>query len=200
MIRDNRHSILVAWAKTVLPLAALVLLSLVFLVGHRVEPGSVIPYSDVDIAELAREPQVVSPEYSGLTQDGAALSVRASKAVLQPMGANGSSVAQLVAKLQARSGLVVDLNAKAGELRPDAGLIELRDRVALQTSSGYRMQSELVEMTTDRTKIVSPGAVHGEAPMGVLDAGAMELSQAQPGGPNNLLFTKGVKLVYQPQE
>ncbi len=200
MIRDNRHSMLVTWAKTLLPLAALVLLSLVFLVGHRVEPGTVIPYSDVDIEELAREPQVVAPEYSGVTKEGAALSVRGSRAILQPSDGAGSSVEQLVAKLQARSGLVVDLNAAAGQIRPDANLIELRDGVAIQTSTNYRMQSDLIEMRTDRTKIVSPGAVHGEAPMGVLDAGAMELSQPEPGGPNNLLFTKGVKLVYQPQE
>ncbi|WP_339113587.1 hypothetical protein [Thioclava sp. GXIMD2076] len=200
MIRDNRHSMLVTWAKTLLPLAALVLLSSVFLIGHRVEPGTVIPYSDVDIEELAREPQVVAPEYAGVTKEGAALSVRGSRAILQPGNGDGSSVQQLVAKLQTRSGLVVDLNATAGQIRPDEDLIELSEGVAMQTSTDYRMRSDLIEISTDQTRVLSPGAVHGEAPMGVLDAGAMELSQPEPGGSNNLLFTKGVKLVYQPQE
>ncbi|TQS70369.1 hypothetical protein ERN12_14610 [Rhodobacteraceae bacterium] len=200
MSYDNRHSMMVTWAKIALPLAALVLLSMVFMVGRSGDQGQILSYSNVNLEQLANEPQLNAPEYSGVTRDGAALSVRAASAVLGDSQQSGAQATQMVAKLQMRDGLVADLSAKSGQFQPQSDQVTLDQDVALQLSSGYQVTTDRVDMATDRSRLVSPGPVDAKAPMGTLHAGAMELAQPEPGAAHDLIFTKGVKLVYQPKD
>lgn len=77
---DNLHSRLVSWLKVVLPLAALAILSTLFLVARTINPDDAIPYADVDVADRVREPRITAPTWAGITSDGAALSVEAAAA------------------------------------------------------------------------------------------------------------------------
>lgn len=199
MVFDNRHSRLVALAKIALPLAALALLSTMFLFSDKVDPTAATPYANVDVTELANEPRLTTPEYSGLTEDGASITVKAKTAFPDAKGGSGANAQAIVAKLEAKSGLVADLTAKAGVIDPQAGQIHLSEGVALQTSSGYRMSTAAVDMATDRSNLVAPGAVSAEAPYGTITSGAMQMTRATPETPYDLVFNGGVKLVYQPQ-
>lgn len=197
---DNRHSQLVGWAKVALPLVALMLLSTLFLFSNRIDPSAAIPYAQVDVEKLARDSALTRPEFSGVTQDGATLSVTAQLARPEPENGGGASAQQLIAKLTAKNGLVTDLSAQQGRFATAAGEITLQGSVAMQTSQGYHLTSELITMQTDRGKIVSPGAVHGAAPFGTLDAGSMTMTTLANGGGHDLDFNKGVKLIYQPKQ
>lgn len=196
----RRHSMLVSWAKVALPLAALVLLSTLFLFSGKVDPTTASIYAKVDVRALAREPRLNAPEYSGMTEDGAALTVRASVAVPDPNGGSGASAQNVLAKLETATSLVADLSAKAGRFDPSGTGIVLSEGVAMQTSSGYRLSTARLTMATDRSAITAPEPVQGEAPFGTLAAGAMELSRPEPDAPYDLVFNGGVKLIYQPQE
>ena len=46
MARLDLHSRLVTWAKVALPLAALAILSTLFLLADRIDPTAAIPYAD----------------------------------------------------------------------------------------------------------------------------------------------------------
>ncbi|MFD2173122.1 hypothetical protein [Rhodobacter lacus] len=199
MGRESRHSMLVHWAKLVLPLSALMLLSTLFLFSGRVDPTTASIYAKVDVDALVAEPRLTAPEYSGMTEDGAALTVRAKTATPDPAG-HGASARDVIAKLEAADGAVTDLTAAAGVLDPALAQITLTDGVALQTSAGYRMATAKAEIATDRSRIVAPGAVHGEAPFGTIAAGQMEIGRTAPGAPYDLLFNGRVKLIYQPQQ
>jgi len=197
---DNPHSMVVAWAKVALPLTALGLLSTLFLFSGKIDPTSVNPYADVDVATMAREQRLTAPEYSGMTEDGGALTVRARTATPAPAGESGASAEDLIGKLETKTGLVADMTSKRGQLDPTSGQIRFWDGVALQTSTGYRMKSQAIDMSTDRTRLVSPGPVDGEAPFGTIAAGSMVLSRPTPDADYDLVFNDGVKLIYQPQE
>ncbi|MBZ4023580.1 hypothetical protein CKO11_14050 [Rhodobacter sp. TJ_12] len=199
MVRESRHSMLVQWAKVVLPLAALILLSTLFLFSGKVDPTTASIYAKVDVDALVAEPRLTAPEYAGMTEDGAALTVRAKTATPDPAG-NGASARQVIAKLEGADGAVTDLTASAGVLDPGAGQILLSDGVAVQTSAGYRMATETVEMATDRATVVAPNAVRGEAPFGMIEAGGMQMGRPDPAAPYDLHFNGGVKLIYQPQK
>ncbi|SOC15045.1 hypothetical protein [Rhodobacter maris] len=197
--RESRHSLLVHWAKLALPLSALVLLSTLFLFSSRVDPTTASIYAKVDVNALVAEPRLTAPEYSGMTEDGAALTVRAKTATPDPKG-HGASAREVIAKLEAADGGVTDLTASTGVVDPSAGQIALSKGVAVQTSGGYRMATDTAEIATDRSLIRAPGAVRGEAPFGTIEAGRMEIGRAAPDAPYDLLFNGGVKLIYQPQE
>lgn len=200
MVRESRHSLLVAWARVALPLAALALLSTLFLFSGKVDPTTASIYAKVDVDALAREPRLTTPEYSGMTEDGAALTVQARTATPAPAGGSGAAAEDVIAKLETASGLVADLSAKSGRIDPAAGDITLSDSVAMQTSTGYRMATAQMIMTTDRGRITAPQSVQAEAPFGTITAGSMELSRAAADAPYDLVFNGGVKLVYQPEK
>lgn len=198
MAYDNSHTRLVGWAKIVLPLIALALLSTIFLISRRIDPSAAIPYAKVDVEKLARENALTRPEYAGMTRSGATLSVTAQQARTVATSTDGASADQIAAKLTTRDGKVTDLNSKQGLFRPDQSKVVLSGGVALQTSDGYRMHSDLIDLQTALGTMISPGPVQGQAPFGTLDAGAMTMTPAEDGKGHDLVFNEGVKLIYQP--
>ena len=199
MTAESRHTALVHWAKIALPLSALVLLSTLFLFSGKVDPTTAAIYSKVDVTTLAREQRLTAPEFSGMTEDGAALTVRAATAAPDAAG-HGASASQIIARLEEGPGVVTDLRAKSGRIDPAAGQIRLRDGVAVQTTSGYRIATEQLDMATDRTAITAPGAVTAEAPFGMLQAGRMQIDRKDAQTGSDLVFQGGVKLIYHPQK
>ena len=197
---EKRHSRFVSGAKLVLPLAALILLSTLFLFSNRIDPSAAIPYAKVDVEKLARESALTQPDFSGVTQDGGTLSVIAQQALPDMGNGAGAVASDLAAKLTSKTGLVTDLNARQGRFQPSISQVTLKGSVAMQTSKGYRMNSDLMTLATDRDRIISPGPVHGDAPYGTLDAGAMQMTTKDNGATHDLVFNKGVKLVYQPKQ
>ncbi|MDF2140326.1 LPS export ABC transporter periplasmic protein LptC [Paenirhodobacter sp. CAU 1674] len=196
---DNRHSALVVWAKIALPLAALGLLSTMFLFSGKVDPGAARLYAEVDVDALAREPRMTAPQFAGMTQEGAALTVTAQTAMPDPNG-GGATAERLAAKLESTGGLVTELTSKTGRLDPAQGQILLSDGVGVQTSAGYRLATDRIEIATDHTSVIAPGPVQGEAPFGTISADSMALTAASADGPHDLVFNGHVKLVYQPKE
>jgi lipopolysaccharide export system protein LptC len=71
MARHNRYSRLVGGLKVVLPIAALGLLSTLFLLSDPPDPDRALPYAEVDVAQLARELRLTQPRLAGVLPTGA---------------------------------------------------------------------------------------------------------------------------------
>ncbi len=191
---DNAHSRLVAWAKIVLPLAALGLLSVLFLFSGKADPTDPLPYAQADIDELAREPRLGAPEFSGLTRDGSALTVTAAEA--REDAAGEPKAMDLVATLDAPSGFSARLASKTGAIDPATGEITLDGSVDITTSTGFSFNTATVRGSAEQGEMTAPSEIAGTAPFGTLTAGAMTLT---PEGDSHVLrFTNGVKLIYDP--
>lgn len=76
----DRHTQIVGWLKVTLPLMALAILATLFLLADRIDPEAALPYAEVDVEGLAREPRMTAPTYAGTTSDGAALTLSANEA------------------------------------------------------------------------------------------------------------------------
>lgn len=198
MARDNIHSQVVFWLKIVLPLLALVILSTLFLFSRRIDTDAALPYAEVDVEDLAQNQRLTAPEYSGVTTDGAAVSVRADAA--RPASDGQPATAEGVnAIFDTPGGLRIALDAGQGRLDDAAGRLILAGGVEIVTSSGYRVTAARLDSALDRTELHSDGAVRAEAPFGVIDAGGLLIraGDARPAG-YLMVFSGGVKLVYQP--
>ncbi|MDF1620465.1 LPS export ABC transporter periplasmic protein LptC [Pseudothioclava nitratireducens] len=198
MPNESRHSLIVTGAKIALPMIALALLSTLFMFSHKIDPSAAIPYAEVDVEQLARDAALIGPEYSGVTEEGASLAVRADRARPDPDGGRGAQAEQIVAKLEAPTGFVADLTARSGRIDPGGAEITLNDGVTLQTSTGYQIASDRIEMSLDNSHLLSPGPVTVIAPFGTLEAGRMELSADADSKLHDLVFNDRVKLVYSP--
>ncbi|MTD99986.1 hypothetical protein GIY56_06790 [Paracoccus sp. YIM 132242] len=183
----------VRWLRVLLPLAALAMLSTLFLFSRGGDSESQIPYADVDAEAMARDPRLVSPEYAGVTDDGAQLTLRATEAA---PGQGGGSARDLRLDWQRPDGLRADLTAPRAGLA--GGAIRLEGGVRMTTSSGWIVEAQSVETATDRSRIAAQDGVQADAPFGSLSADRMELA---PGGGTDasiLNFSGDVRLIYQP--
>lgn len=197
---NDIHTRLVLWLKILLPLAALAILSTLFLLSRSIDPEDAIPYAEVDVEELAREPRLSAPEYAGVTADGAAVTVTAETARPDPADSRRVSATGLHAVMDTDNDLEAALSAAQGLIDTGAAMLTLSDGVEISTSTGYRVTAPHVTSALDRTEVIAQGPVSAEAPFGRLEAGGMELRvdpEAKDG--HVLIFKDGVKLVYDPK-
>lgn len=197
---DNTYSRVVAWLKIILPLAALALMSTVFLVARTIDPAQDLPFADVDITELTREQRLGTPSFSGVTADGAAITITAD--VVRPNLADGqmASGAELRATVVLPEGGELELSAADGVIDTTTQTAELGGGVLLTTSNGYRVETNRLAALLDRTKLESGGAVAGSGPIGTLNAGHLTITKDTTSGTYRMLFDRGVKLVYEPSQ
>ncbi|GHG17978.1 hypothetical protein [Paracoccus aerius] len=183
----------VRWLRVLLPLAALAMLSTLFLFSRGGDSESQIPYADVDAQAMARDPRLVSPEYAGVTDDGAQLTLRASEAM---PGQGGGQAQDLRLDWQRPDGLRADLTAPQAGLAD--GAIRLDGGVRMTTSTGWTLDAASIDAATDRSRIAADEGVKAEAPFGTLSARRMELAPAPGEDASILNFSGDVRLIYQP--
>ncbi len=194
---EDSYSRLVQWLKFVLPLLALGLLSTLFLLARNMDPDRAIPYADVDVEDLARDEQVSAPTYSGMTRDGAAISLIAESvrpAEGDPQTLNATTVD---GRIEFPEGWTADVSAPAAVIDMAADRAVLEGGVTVVTSNGYRMETRTLDAALGRTDIVAENDVHAVGPPGTLDAGSMRITQDMTGG-NVVVFNGGVRLLYEP--
>lgn len=197
---DNLHSRLVFWLKILLPLASLVILSTLFLLSRDIRPEDAIPYADVDVEDRLRSPRLTAPDFAGMTEDGAALSLKAAEARLAGQdGDNSGDVLDMVGQLDTPDGIRTELRAHQARLDQENRRMILEGGVVVISSSGYRIETPGLSVALDRTSLESLGKVTAVAPLFTLQAGALALRLADPArGDYVLVFNKGVKMLYVP--
>ncbi len=198
MGRIDRHTRVVGWLKVAFPLTALAILSTLFLVARRIDPEAALPYAEVDVEDLAREPRMTSPTYAGTTVDGASITLSAEEA--RP-AAEGSSAqaAGLRLDLATPDGGTTELVAAEARMDDIAKELVLSGGVTVTTSSGYRLETAEMVAKLDRTGLESRASVVAQGPAGKITSQGMVLSQDIRSLRDYVLVFKGdVRLVYQP--
>ena len=195
----DRYSRMVGWLKVLLPLLALAILSTLFLLSRAIDPEAVIPFADKEIQDRLRDQQVTGPIYQAVTADGDELAFIAEK-LTTPQGETGANEAEDVqVTMNLAAGSTVVLTAARGRFDIAANRTDLTGDVLITTTTGYQITSEMLRTEMSTLNVDSPGPVQANGPIGTLDAGAMQLDAGQAGNPAQLVFTNGVKLVYEPK-
>jgi lipopolysaccharide export system protein LptC len=196
--RGNRHSTLVALAKILLPLTALAVLSTLFFVSPGATPDETIPYADSASGDLSDSQRLTGATFAGMTQDGAALTLKADEATPGTPGTDLSGSAKgLTGLIETPDGASTTVTGAAGVLDQKSNTVTLSGGVTVKNSTGLSMQTEALTMTLDRTRLESAGAVSAQAPFGHIEAGKLLMTRAAD-GTYMLDFTGGVRLIYQP--
>lgn len=198
MARVDRHTRIVGWLKVALPLAALAILSTLFLVARRIDPEDALPYAEVDVEDLAREPRMTAPTYAGTTSDGAALTLTADEARPAAEG-TPAQAAKLRLDLTTPDGARTELVAAMAALDDATREIVLSGGVTITTTAGYRLETAEMSARLDRTGLESRSPVTATGPLGDIRADRMALSQDnRTTGAYVLVFNGDVRLLYRP--
>lgn len=191
-MHGDRYSRVVGWLKIGLPLAALALLSTLFLFARAPGPQGDIPYAEIE--EIARDPRVAAPAFAGVTPDGAAVSLSA--AAIRPVqDAPDSLVIEAI-----EIGMTTDgreslrVSAATGTFDGRAQVAALGGLVRVESSAGYLMETAGLTADLRAGTVESAGALAVRAPFGSLTAGGVTIS----GGGAVMVFNGGVRLIYRP--
>ena len=193
------YSRVVAWLKVIFPLSALALLSTLFLFARSIDPEKSIPFAEVDVKELAREPRISSPEFSGMTADGAAITISAVTAKTDPVNLDSASIDRLSAVIQTPDGAEIIAEADEGSIE-NARIARLSGNIQIETSNGYTIETEELTAELDKTVITSGGAITAEGPIGSVSAGKMTVLLQNNSGTSLLVFKQGVQVLYLPNK
>jgi lipopolysaccharide export system protein LptC len=147
-----------------------------------------------------QNPRLTAPDFSGVTEDGAALSLKAAEVQLDNAeSAIPGEVRLLYGSVATPDGGKTEFSAGQAHLDTAAQILSLGDGVKLTNSLGYQIATQGLSVALDRTHLTSDGPITAEAPAFTLSAGGMELRLADPEGPSYLLvFKSGVRMVYRP--
>ena len=192
------HTRLVSILKIALPLFALGLLSTLFLFSSRIDPGDTIPFAEGEINERIRDQQVTGPFFSGVTTNNDEFAFTAEE--LNTNSAIGNEALNLSAQLQFANGGSLALVADRGEFNLERDLAVLHGDILIESSTGYRMYSNLITAQMTELYVSSPGEVRAIGPAGQLTAGSMLISTPLDTKNTQLLFSDGVKLIYHPKD
>lgn len=200
MDRADKYSRLVLWLKVALPLAALGILSTLFFVAESLNPDAAIPYAEVDVERILREQGMTRPTFGGITNDGVQIALSADS--VRP-GADRRS--QLTGDTLAAELLIPDrgkivIESPLGRIDTESGLATLSGGSFLESSTGYRLESEEFVVSYREATVRADQEVRATGPAGTLVAGGMELQRRPQDDQTYLLvFKNGVRLVYEPQ-
>ena len=192
------YSRMVGFLKVVLPLIALGLLSTLFLVSDRIEPGSSIPFAEGEITERITGQQVTGPLFTGTTGAGDLITMRATQITQGTEQRNRAE--SLSGQIELVSGSEVVLVADQGVFRLSEDRAELSGNVLIERSNGYVMRTDRLSTGLKTLDVTAPGEVRATGPAGNLTAGAMRIARQDGTGSAQLLFTGGVKLIYDPKQ
>ena len=195
----DRYSRMIAFLKVLLPLAALALLSTLFMISRGVNTEAVIPFAEHEIEERMRGQQITAPYFSGTTSQGDEITVTAS--IARPGGPTSPPVAtDLVAVIRMADGGRLTLSSDSGEVHLDKDTVNFIDNVEITSAAGLLVTTDLLNATLSGISADSPGPVRAIGPIGTLNAGTMQLRTKTQGGPLHMLFNNRVKLVYDPKK
>ncbi len=192
---------MVAWLKILLPLTALAILSTLFLVSRSIDPTLALPISDGDLQDLASEPRIGKPSFSGVMANGSAITLSAEQAIPIIGSGTGLRASGLRGVFQTPDGGKVDITATTGILDNTERTASLSGGVSLITSNGYTITTDAIIANLETAAVSTDGSILANGPLGHVSAGKLILQQKTIPDTENtyeLVFTEGVKLIYTP--
>jgi len=193
----DRYSRMVQFLKVLLPLAAILMLSAVFLLSRSIETDVSVPFSQKDIDERLAGQVVTQPNYRGTTAKGEDVHIEANRATLSEEGSIPTA-AEFRGRFGLLNGGVITLDSNSGMIRPDKGTATFVGDVVITTADGIQVTTDLLNTSLDEVRGDTPGQINGTGVIGTFSAGRMTFGAEKTDGPVHILFTDGVKLVYEP--
>ncbi len=193
------HSRMVQFLKVLLPLAAILMLSTVFLLSRSIETNVTVPFAQQDIDQRLADQVVTQPNYRGTTRKGEEVQIEATRAM---QGTEGSvpTAAEFRGRLGLSDGGVITLDSNSGMIRPDKNTATFVGDVVITSTDGTEITTDLLNTALDEIRGDTPGRVNGTGIIGDFSAGRMTFGTEKKDGPVHIIFTDGVKLIYEPQK
>jgi lipopolysaccharide export system protein LptC len=184
----------VAWAKVLLPLAALALLSTVFLLAR--EPGGPVDIPYARLQEIARDPRMDRARLAGVAPDGTSVALSAKRVASLPDRPEGFVRESPRLETSGEDGATT-VAATTGEVDVSKRTLRLSGDVRIESSAGLVVLTS--KLSADlATGTLKAGPVTATAPLGG-DRGRWPFPVQGGEEDARLVFNQGVRVLYYPR-
>ena len=192
------YSRTVRWMKIALPIGALVLIGLIFLTGKD-RGGAIDAGSVSDAALLGAGLELENPRFAGVTDDGDPFVVTAVRAVPDGAVPDRVELEKPNGEIRMGDGRTLTVNSANGEMFRKDERLHLQGEVILETSDGYRVVTDRVELDLDNKSAFAPGRVKATGPRGAIEADQVTIdSNGGQKGQVMMRFEGNVRVQYDP--
>jgi lipopolysaccharide export system protein LptC len=195
---DNSYSFFVAWVKTLLPIAALGMLSTIFLFSGKVDVTKSLPYADLNVADIIREQRITRPYFTGISEGGIEFALSAAYATPDAKKPSVLNVSELDIEFKSPKGSKTKITASAGLVNAKTNYASISQGVRLDSKLNFLIATERLDIYFNHSYASTNGPFKGVFPLGSIDSGNMVLKMIT--GKQQILFTNGVRMLYQPKE
>ena len=190
---DDGYSAFVAWVKTLLPIAALGMLSTIFLFSGKIDVTKSLPY-----AEIVREQRITKPYFTTISENGTEVALSAAYASADPNITDNYNVSEPSIVLKSKTGRRTQITAGFGKMNSTSQQAIVSQGVSVTGTPKFWFKTNKLSVSFERATVSSNGFFEGVTPIGAIKAGKMFMQMAADD--RQIVFTNGVQLIYQPHK
>lgn len=200
MAAARRYMARIRFLKIVLPLAALVSLSLVFLLAKEIPLNANAIYLDKRKTDIENAREMLTPRYQGVSEAGWPISFSARSTFTKTVEAD------LIEAISPRF-MVTDDEQRSlrgwgatGAYAPSEGTVTLDGNATLTRSDGFRMRSDAILYDLNDNSVFTHTPMDGLMPFGTVRSDTVTINLGQEGGGMTGQFKGNVRVVYTPDQ
>ncbi len=198
--RVRTYSRVVAWMKVLLPLGAVLLIAAIF-VSARDKGDLTKIFTAEELATLGAGLRLDNPRFAGVTEQGEPFAIRADWALPDSAMPRLIDLERPEGEIELNDGRTISARAATGRMHRENKILVLEGGVVLDTSDGYHVETDLIELDLDAKTAVAPGPVSGTGPRGQIDAGSFRAAAGEDGaGAGKIWFENRVRVVFIPAQ
>jgi lipopolysaccharide export system protein LptC len=192
------YSRLVRMMKIALPICAVLLIGLIFLSGR--ERGGIVDLTTTkDAAALAAGLELENPRFAGVTEGGEPYVLTAATALPDGAVPNRIDLNQPIGEITLADERRIKVTSPEGQMFRKDEKLSLTGGVVVESSDGYRMVTDQVDLDMAAKTALAPGRLMAEGPRGSIEADHVRAAQAADGEkPVTLWFDGNVRVIYLP--
>ena len=195
MPQGATYSRIITFSKLVLPLAALVVLSLMFLFSGRPDPNQALPLATRSADGQLGQQGMTNPRFAMVTGSGDTVELIASSAEPSDGDANQILATNVTAEITRLTGARDQITADQALWNSQSSDTRLTGNIVATSPEGYRLDTEELSINAASGDIIAPAAVLITSDGIRLEAGQMAIT-----GPSDhqvVHFQGGVRLLYE---
>jgi len=196
--RVRNYSRVVAWMKVLLPLGAVALIAAIFVTAR--DKGDLTKiFTAEELATLGAGLRLDSPRFAGVTERGEPFAIRADWALPDSAMPRFIDLERPEGEIELNDGRTIAARAATGQMHRAEKILVLEGGVVLDTSDGYHVETEMVELDLDAKTAIAPGPVIGTGPRGQIHAGSFRAVAGEDSiVAGKIWFENRVRLVFIP--
>ncbi len=191
-IRRSRRTL---WLSLGLALVACLPFAAVFTQTGTRAPAPLV-LTDADQRSLTDGLRMLSPSFSGRTEDGEPYTVTADWALPNGPKPTRITLSRITARIQTKDGRDAVVTAERGVFFPRREWLRLTEGVVARTSDGYTMRMPVAEIDIGTRAMAVEQPVEAQGPRGSIRADTLE---AVDSGGRSVIFRGNVRVVFTPE-